>query len=85
MFNVLVGSPHEDLGKGLRSWTHTNSTLKEIGVACANYFHANFPPTLVRVFSVVSDEPIEFEEELVKVQGCIKIIDNYRCIYRIFL
>jgi hypothetical protein len=62
MFNVLIGSPHEGLGKGLRSWTHTNSTLKEIGVACANYFHAKFLPTLVGLFSVTSDELVEFEE-----------------------
>ena len=62
MLNMLVGSPHRDLGKGLRSWTHTNSTLKEIGVARANCFYTNFPPTLVGLFSVVSDEPVEFEE-----------------------
>ena len=27
IFNVLVGSLNEDLGKDLGSWTHVNSTL----------------------------------------------------------
>jgi hypothetical protein len=35
------------------SWTHINSTLARNSMVHAYYFHANFPPTLIRLFAVV--------------------------------
>ena len=51
MFSVLVKSLHKDLGEDPGSRTHFNSTLtKRISVVDINYFHANFPPTLIGLF-----------------------------------
>ena len=33
---------------------------------------------------LVTDEPVEFEKEPVEVQGCRKITDHFRGIYRIY-
>jgi hypothetical protein len=54
MFSVLVKSLYEDLGEDPWSQTHLNSNLtKNISVVDVNYFHANFPPTLIGLFSVL--------------------------------
>lgn len=43
IFNMLIEDLHEDL-------PHPNDYI--ISVAHANYLHANFPPTLIALFSV---------------------------------
>ena len=59
----MVKNIHEDLGEDQGSWTHVNSTLTvKIHVDRANYFHANFSPTLIELFYVVMNEPVEFEK-----------------------
>ena len=62
---MLVGSFHEDLREDPRFWMHVFPILKKTSVTHANYFHTNFPPTLIELFSiglfrVVTNEPIEF-------------------------
>ena len=70
LFNVLVKSLHEDLG----SWTHVNSTLTRKLVW----------PTLIGVFSVVTDEPFEFEKVLVQIQYLMSNTNHFRRTYRIY-
>jgi hypothetical protein len=54
IFNILVGSLYEDLGEDSESWTHVSSTLTtKLMLTHANYFHINFPPTLIGLCSVV--------------------------------
>ena len=33
---------------------------------------------------LVTDEPVEFEKQLVEVQDCMKLTDHFRGIYRIY-
>ena len=59
---MLVGSLYEDLGGGRSKVLNPplfHLDLKP-SVAHANYFHANFPPTLIRLSSVL----FRFREEL---------------------
>ena len=40
------------------SWTHVDFTsTKKINVVHTNYFHANFPPTLIGLVSALTDSP----------------------------
>ena len=54
IFNVLVESIHEDFRENPRSWTHVNSTLtrKLATPTLINSYYANFPLTLIELFSV---------------------------------
>ena len=51
---MLVGSLKDDQGEVPRSWIHTISTQsRQLEWLMLNYFHANCPPTLIGLFSVV--------------------------------
>jgi hypothetical protein len=43
----------------------------------ANCFHTEFPPTLIGLFNVVTNESVEFEKQLVEVQNSINFTDHF--------
>ena len=54
-------------------------------MAHVDYFHANFPPTLIGLFSVVIDELVEFEKQPIEVQYFRELTDRFSGIYGMYL
>ena len=44
--------------------------------------HANVPSTLIGLSSVVTNEPVDFEKQLVKAQNLRKLTNHSRGIYK---